>query len=163
MREKYKLIEISEDNEDSENTIEYYLSKNKEIKDSDNDTNNDDNSDNYIEILIKNEDDNKNNTDPKIQNFINFCIKKRLFDDCFYDYNNIFSAIATKLPDTFDIMSKNGKDIKKERFTSLMRNKYKYKGDLNYIYSLMDEDDKGYITWDEFKDFFLPYIQNVTM
>ena len=161
----YELIEISDD-EDEYMLIDYYLSKNSPEEDitiiTDNTNNMNNNEKNYIEIVVKEEDDELSN-DPKIKEFIDFCIKRRLFDDGFYDYSNLFSAIATKLPDTFDIMSKNGKDIRRERFIYLMRKKYKYKGDLNYIYNLMDKDEKGFITWEEFKDFFLPFIQNITL
>lgn len=154
MNSKYDLIEMSDDEEHL--MIEHYLKKNAP----DNIVNEQiEEESEYIEIVIRKDSD----SDPKIKDFIDFCIKKRLFDDCFYDYNNIFSAIATKLPDTFDLMSKNGKDIKRDRFMTLMKGKYKYKGDINYIYTLMDKDDKGYITWEEFKDFFLPFIQNITM
>lgn len=154
MDRRYSLIEMSDD--EDQRAIEYYLNKNAPSQDSPLEEESE-----YIEIVIKKDD--TNDSDPKIKDFINFCIKKRLFDDCFYDYNNMFSCIATKLPDTFDLMSKNGKDIKRGRFMNLMKNKYKYKGDLNYIYNSMDKEDKGFITWDEFRDFFLPFVQNITM
>lgn len=105
----------------------------------------------YVEIIIDNI---QQESDPKIKEFVEFCIKKKLFDDGFYDYNNIFSTNATKLLATFDLMSINGDDIKKDKFIEIMTKKYKYKGDIHYIYNLMDKAHNGYITVVEFQDFF---------
>ena len=111
-------------------------------------------------------------TDIRILHFIKFCIRCKLFDDAFYDYNNVFSIIATKLNITFMAINKSPNNdglpahtnhIKKPDFTTFFTTKYKYKKDINFIYQSMDTDNKNYITWDEFKDFFLPFVRNVTM
>jgi hypothetical protein len=101
--------------------------------------------------------------DPEIDQFISFCKRKKLFDDTFYDYGNIFSVMATKLPDTFKKISKNGKSVTMTKFKTTFEKKYKFKGNVLYIYKLMDQNNRGFITWNEFKDFFLPYIKNITM
>lgn len=101
--------------------------------------------------------------DPEIERFITFCKRKKLFDDTFYDYCNVFSLLATRLPDTFKKIAKNKKLITKNKFTSVMHNKLKFKGNAVYIYNLMDVDDRGYIDWDDFKEFFLPFVKNVTI
>lgn len=102
-------------------------------------------------------------SDKKLSTFIKFCCKKRLFDDTFYDYSNEFSVVATKLPDTFYMLSKGKDTVSKKKFKSVFRNKFKYKGDIEYIYNLIDETNVGSVSWTSFKDFFLPFVKNVTL
>jgi len=102
-------------------------------------------------------------SDHKIKSFIDFCKKKNLFDDTFYDYGNVFSAVATRLPDTFNKISGNNKEITHDKFKKIFKRRFKYTGDLSYIFNLMDNEKKGYVTWDEFKDFFLPFVKNITI
>lgn len=106
---------------------------------------------------------NKKITDNKISTFIKFCCNEKLFDDTFYDYGNEFSVVATKLPDTFFVLS-NGQDtITKRKFKYIFKKKYKYNGDLNHIYNKIDNIKKGHITWSDFKDFFIPFVKNITI
>jgi Ca2+-binding EF-hand superfamily protein len=60
-------------------------------------------------------------------------------------------------------MSDDGKTVDKEDFIKTFKKKMKYRGDLNYIYSLIDTDDKGYFYWNEMIDFYLPFVRNVTI
>jgi len=157
----YKLIEISDDDEsinaESERLKDKIVAPRIPIN-----TETEDDIDGYVEItLVKSHE--PIITDSEISQFINFCKKKKLFDDTFYDYSNIFSAIATKLPDTFEDMSENGNEIDKTQFISSFRKNYKYKGNIKYIYSIIDKEEKGFITWEDFKEFFLPFVQNITM
>lgn len=104
---------------------------------------------------------NINNT--KIKKFVNFCIKKRLFDDTFYDYSNDFSIIATRLPNTFYKISNGKKIITKKTFKTFFKKNLKYKGDISYVYKLINKENKNDIVWDEFKDFFLQFVKNITL
>ena len=53
----------------------------------------------------------------------------------------------------------------------MLKKEYLYKnskdfgfhGNINFIYNCFDENKKGFITWDEFVDFFLPFIQYITV
>src|SRR3989304_2098964 len=89
-----------------------------------------------------------NYDDDKIMHFVKFCLKNNLFDDTFYDYRNAFSIIATKLPKTFGIMSKDGESVDKKTFITVFKKNFKYDDDIRYIYSRMDEGKKGRVTWD---------------
>lgn len=102
-------------------------------------------------------------TDIRILSFIKFCIKNKLFDDTFFDYNNVFSIMATKLNSSFNSIRGNNDNINKEDFIVFFKHKHKYKKDINFIYDSFDKDKKNYITWNEFCDFFLPFVRNVTM
>lgn len=101
--------------------------------------------------------------EPKIMEFISFCIDKNLFDNTFYDYNNAFSVIATKLPITFEKLSDDGENIPKERFIKVYKDTYHYEGDIEFVYNQMDTDQKDYITWEEYTDFFLPFVKYITI
>jgi hypothetical protein len=101
--------------------------------------------------------------DKQIKQFIRFCIKKQLFNDTFYDYGNEFSIVATKLPDTFFNISKGNETISERRFKYIFNKKIKYNGNINYIYFQFDPDQNGHIVWDDFRDFFLQFIKNITM
>lgn len=101
--------------------------------------------------------------DKKIHKFIKFCLNKKLFNDIYYDYGNDFSVIATYLPDTFADISKGDRIVNKDKFKKMFIKKYKFSGDIDYIYKYMDDDNKGYITWDNFKEFFLPYVKNISL
>ena len=102
-------------------------------------------------------------TDIRILHFIKFCIKNKLFDDTFFDYNNVFSIIATRLNSTFNIIRDKKDVIDKENFISFFKHTYKYKKDIAFVYDTFDKDNKNFITWNEFCDFFLPFVRNVTM
>jgi hypothetical protein len=114
--------------------------------------------DGYIEEIKK-----ENLKDDKINKFIKFCIDKQLFNDSFYDYGNIFSVVATNLPDTFAKLSKGDEIVKKDKFKVAFQKKFSFTGDIDYIYNNIDVDNKGYITWEKFKEFFLPYVKNISM
>ena len=103
------------------------------------------------------------NNDKKINSFIKFCLKKKLFNDTFYDYGNIFSVVATNLPETFATISNGDEIVKRDKFSISFIKKYKFTGDIDYIYDSIDHEKKGYITWENFKEFFLPYIKNISM
>lgn len=158
---------ITSDNDDNDNTTDYKsiddIMKNFDNKDNNKDDNKDDNKDmdnNYKIIMIERE--KITAKDSRISDFINFCIKHHLFDNTFYDYGNAFSIVATKLPVVFRKLSNDGKNIKKDAFIKIYKNHYKFKGDLEFIYDCIDEKSKGYITWDELLDFFLPFIKYTT-
>lgn len=102
-------------------------------------------------------------SDKKLKHFIKFCVSKNLFDDTFYDYSNIFSIIGTKLSTTFEKISKNKYYINKKDFVREFKKKYKYTGDINYIYNIIDMNKNGEITWIDFKEFFLPFVKNITL
>ena len=174
-KDKIDLIELSDDSmselsdiecsdndtpnemfmEDCENTlvpIEYYVESagKSEVKEG------------FMEITLVKKDV-SHIQDKDLLDFIKFCVKNKLFDDTFYDYGNVFSILATKLPETFKDISKNDGYIKKKRFVSAFKRKYKYKGNLDYVYNIMDQESTGEVTWENFKEFFLPFIKNVTM
>lgn len=132
-KENSEEVNEEKDSEDSEDTL--YLIYNKHV-DSD---------------------------DPKISDFLKFCMKEGLFDNTFYDMHNKFSVVATKLPTTFERLSKNGDDVKKRTFIQKFKKEFGYSGDINFIYNRLDVEHKGFVTWDEFLDFFLPYIQYITV
>jgi len=143
------LIDISDDED-----IDFYLNKNILG----------DNSDNieYKKEIILIQKENIDSDDPKIKQFIKFCLKKRLFDDSFYDYGNAFSLMATKLPITFEKLTKDGEKIEKNKFIKVFKKDFAYNGDILYIYNVINKDNKDFITWDEFADFFLPFVKYIT-
>ena len=124
-------------------------------------------------ILKQNEDDDNtmylihneciNSDDPNISEFLQFCIDRGLFDNTFYDTHNALSVVATKLPKTFEKLSKDGDDVKKKTFITKFKKEFGYPGDINFIYNCLDSKKKGFVTWDDFVDFFLPFIQYVTV
>jgi CRISPR/Cas system-associated endonuclease/helicase Cas3 len=101
--------------------------------------------------------------DPNLSEFLQFCLAKGLFDNTFYDTHNEFSVVATKLPRTFDRISNNKDNIKKKAFVTKFKNDFGYSGNMNIIYNYLDTNKKGFITLDDFINFFLPYIQYVTV
>ncbi len=179
------LIELSDDEENYNNIKPNENNNNDDSsEESEEDSNNDSESTEYEEeeeedeetmededestgrheheiILIQKE--NIEADDPIIADFITFCINERLFDDTFYDYGNAFSIMATKLPITFEKMSDNGEDIPKKVFYNFFENEYKFNGDLDFIYEYIDADNKEYITWDEFINFYLPFVRYITV
>ena len=71
--------------------------------------------------------------------------------------------MATKLPVTFGKLSKDGNDVNKETFIKKFKKEFGYNGDINFIYNCIDPNKKGFVTWDDFVDFFLPYVEYVTV
>jgi hypothetical protein len=100
--------------------------------------------------------------DEDISEFIKFCIKHRLFDDTFYDLSNIYSVIATKLPYTFNDITKGKQSINRVDFIKIFQNRFKYTGNISYVFDCMDSKKISAITWEEFRDFFLPFVRNIT-
>lgn len=168
------LVEISQEDDDAYDIddidIKYDKLKNtknikntndiQDIKENNTETN-EDTDDENIMYLIQNSC--LSSDDPNIDQFLTFCMDNGLFDNTFYDMHNTFSVVATKLPKTFEKLSKDGKDVKKRTFITKFKKEFGYPGDINFIYNCLDENKKGFITWDEFVDFFLPYIQYVTV
>jgi len=148
-------IESEQAHDNNKNNTEN-TDENKETEDSEKNENEED-----TLYLIYNKD--VDSDDPKISDFLKFCMKEGLFDNTFYDMHNSFSVVATKLPRTFEKLSKNGNDVKKRTFISKFKKEFGYAGDINFIYNCLDEKHKGFVTWDEFLDFFLPYIQYITV
>lgn len=146
------LIEIENEYDDFDNIT---FNKNNNIEFDDNDSNK------TPMYLIRNEYTNPD--DPDISQFITFCISQGLFDNTFYDIHNTFSVVATKLPVTFEKLSKDGTDINKKTFISKFKKDFGYNGNIHFIYNCLDSKKKGFITWDDFVDFFLPYIQYITV
>ena len=102
--------------------------------------------------------DNKN-----VMKFIKFCIDTRLFDDTYYDFGNAFSIMATKLPSTFDLISLDGKNIDKLLFIEFFTNEINFDGDIEDVYNEIDKDKKDKITWEDFIEFFIPFVRYVTI
>ncbi len=162
------LIEMS-DNEDEYNSEDNKTTIQNESNNEDKQDNNVNNKSDELnsgkndkDEIIYIQKDNIESDDPLIMKFVAFCIKKRLFDDTFYDFGNKFSIVATKLPTTFDLMSKDGNSIKKEEFVKYFT-KQKFKDDLEHIFDSMDDGNKGYVTWEDFIEFFVPFVKNVTI
>ncbi|QKF93618.1 EF-hand domain-containing protein [Fadolivirus algeromassiliense] len=158
------LIEISQEDDIAYNVDDDDIKYNKINKqiDSENTEGEDlDENGEHTMYLIHN--DRISSEDPNIDEFLKFCMDKGLFDNTFYDMHNTFSVVATKLPKTFEKLSKDGNDVKKRTFITKFKKEFGYPGDINFIYNCLDSTKKGFITWDEFVDFFLPYIQYVTM
>lgn len=163
------LIDISDNDEE----IEY--DDNDNLNNSIITFDTDDENDKNTEKLNSDNDDDDDNSmylihnkyvtseDPNISEFLEFCINQGLFDNTFYDIQNAFSVVATKLPKTFEKLSTDGNDIKKKSFVTKFKKDFGYKGDINFIYNYLDTKKKGFITWDEFIDFFLPFVQYVTV
>lgn len=171
------LIDISESDDeiyDIEDSIESTIEKTTYSKTDNFKTNNiddtcsseeenndsDDEKDNTM-YLIHNE--NTDSDDPNISEFVKFCIDKGFFDNTFYDMNNTFSVVATKLPKTFEKLSKNGDDVKKRVFIQKFKKEFGFPGNINFVYDCFDENKKGFVTWEDFVDFFLPFIQYITV
>jgi hypothetical protein len=125
------------------------------------DTESSENDDPNNMYLVYNE--NVDSDDPIISDFLKFCMREGLFDNTFYDMNNTFSVVATKLPKTFEKLSKNGTNVKKRTFIQKFKKEFGYPGDINFIYNCLDINKQGFITWDDFMDFFLPFVQYVTV
>ena len=155
------LSETNDSEDDNENDNKFINKKFRENMNMDENIDDDEDENNNKMYLICNE--NTDSDDPDISEFIQFCMKKGLFDNTFYDMHNSFSVVATKLPKTFEKLSKNGDDVKKRTFIHKFKKDFGYNGNINFIYNCLDEKKKGFITWDDFVDFFLPYIQYITM
>lgn len=155
------LIDINDSDEEAYNLDDYVdieINNNKEIENILKQNNEDDEDTMY---LIHNEC--VNSDDPNISEFLQFCIERGLFDNTFYDTHNALSVVATKLPKTFEKLSKDGDDVKKKTFITKFKKEFGYPGDINFIYNCLDSKKKGFVTWDDFVDFFLPFIQYVTV
>ena len=112
-------------------------------------------------ILIQK--DNISYENENVMNFIKFCIDRRLFDDTFYDFGNAFSIMATKLTSTFDLISLDGKLIENILFIEFFKNEIHFDGDIENVYNEIDKDKKGHITWEDFIEFFIPFVRYVTI
>lgn len=159
------LIEISQEDDAAydidEDDIKYNKKKINENLEEFNNTNGDNDDEENSMYLIHNSC--VSSDDPNIDQFLTFCMDNGLFDNTFYDMHNTFSVVATKLPKTFEKLSKDGKDVKKRTFITKFKKEFGYPGDINFIYNCLDSSKKGFITWDEFVEFFLPYIQYITL
>jgi len=102
--------------------------------------------------------DNKN-----VMKFIKFCIDSRLFDDTYYDFGNAFSIMATKLPTTFDLISLDGRSIDKILFIEFFTHEIEFDGDIENIYDEIAKDGSDKITWEDFIEFFIPFVRYVTI
>jgi hypothetical protein len=99
--------------------------------------------------------------DPDVKQFIDNCLKCHLFDDTFYDYNNMISILATKLPQTFCKMSNSSDTICKKQFIDFFHSQ-NFSYDLEKIFNAFIKKNMDELTWFEFRDFFLPFICNVS-
>lgn len=159
-KHKLPLVDIEIDVDTESIYKEFIFSENTPPSENKLANNDNDSGDSSMSFIQKT---NLRSTNPKISNFIKFCVKKRLFDDTFYDYGNVFSIVATKLPETFNVVSDGREKITMIKFKSSFKNTFKYRGNIGYIYGQIDKDKKGFLTWDEFKDFFLPFVKNITV
>jgi len=125
-----------------------------------NNINNKNDDDNDSIYLIKNLCTTPENAD--VSDFITFCLKNGLFDDTFYDYNNNFSIMATKLHLTYEQLS-NEDYVNKKTFINTFKKKFGYMGNISFIYKCIDCKNNGKISWEEFINFFLPYIKYITL
>jgi len=152
------LIDISEDDmyESNDSLSHSSSDENNQANSEDDSETNDD-----ITYLVHN--NHPTSDDPTISEFLQFCINNGLFDNTFYDTQNVFSVVATKLPKTFEKLSSGKNDIKKRSFVTKFKKEFGYNGDINFIYNCLDPGKKGFITWDEFVDFFLPFVQYITV
>jgi len=151
------LIDISED--DMYNSNDSFSQSSSDESNEENSEDSETNED--VTYLVHN--NHPNSDDPEISEFLQFCINKGLFDNTFYDTQNVFSVVATKLPKTFEKLSSGKEDVKKRAFVTKFKKEFGYKGDINFIYNCLDPNKKGFITWDEFVDFFLPFVQYITV
>lgn len=156
MREYKRDISLIEDSEEEENRA-----KNEDQKKEKNKGHVDKSKEDYKITLIEKK--NVKVEDKTIMGFINYCVEEGIFDDTFYDYGNAFSIIATKLPKSFDYLSDDGENIRKKRFIRGFKKKYRYGGNIEAIYESIDRQEKGYIDWEEYIDFFLPFCKYVTI
>ncbi len=158
------LIDISQEDDYIENNYsdDYSESNDDSSQSSKEESNSSDEKQNSKTVyLVHNEQ--IDSDDPNISEFLKFCINKGLFDNTFYDMHNAFSVVATKLPQTFEKLSSGKKDIYRRSFIKKFKTEYGYPGDISFIYNCLDTENKGFITWDEFIDFFLPFVQYVTV
>lgn len=151
---------IKEDINSEDDDLYNYNQEDSEKLNSESSTDDFGNNSNEIILIQK---DNIESDEPKVMQFIKFCIKNGIFDDTFYDYNNSFSVIATKLPTTFDKISNDGVKINKEAFIKFFKETSKYTGDTEFIFDCIDVKKNNYITWEQFADFYLPFIKFVTL
>ena len=100
---------------------------------------------------------------PEIARFIKFCLDNGYFDDTFYDYGNAFSILATKLPTTFEKISEDGETLDKESFINRFRDDLGFTGDLEVVWGAIDDTGKDTLDWEEFVDFFIPFVKAVTI
>jgi hypothetical protein len=157
---KNLFVEIDDSDEEAYNNSYDDEILNDEINTNTNLTNDNDTEEKTM-YLIHNKHISSDN--PHISDFLQFCIDNGLFDNTFYDTHNALSVVATKLPRTFEKLSKDGEDINKKTFIRKFKQEFGYSGDLNFIYNCIDPKKKGFVTWDDFVDFFLPYVQYVTV
>ncbi|ARF09723.1 hypothetical protein Indivirus_2_102 [Indivirus ILV1] len=150
----YTKISDNEDNFDSDADNSYQSSK-EEI--------NFDDKNGFSKTIYLVHNEEIDSDDPNISEFLKFCINKGLFDNTFYDMHNAFSVVATKLPQTFEKLCSGKTDIYKKSFIKKFKSEYGYPGNISFIYDCLDTENKGFITWDEFIDFFLPFVQYVTV
>lgn len=106
--------------------------------------------------------DNITSKNETIDKFVNYCLNEGLFDDSFYDYNNKFSIVATKLNITFDLISNEEDSISKDFFCDFFEDEYP-KDEIDFVFKVMDRDSKNYISWRSFIEFFLPFVKCITM
>lgn len=106
--------------------------------------------------------DNITSKNETIDKFVNYCLNEGLFDDSFYDYNNKFSIVATKLNITFDLISNEYDTISKESFCDFFEDEFP-KDEIDFVFKVMDRDSKNYISWMSFIEFFLPFVKCITM
>ena len=152
----HKISHLLIDNDDDAYNLDYI-----DIDDNIPDENIEEDDDEIPLYLIRNEC--LSPDDPILSEFLQFCLTNGLFDNTFYDTHNAFSVVATKLPKTFDRLSNNKDNVKKKAFVAKFKNDFGYSGNANIIYNYLDSNNKGFITLDDFVDFFLPYIQYVTV
>lgn len=100
---------------------------------------------------------------PDVSKFISFCVNNGLFDNTFYDTNNILSVLGTKLPTTFDQLSADGQKIERKIFLKKFKKEFGYEGNITKIYENIDKNKKGFIIYEDFIDFFLPFVKYVTI
>jgi hypothetical protein len=101
-------------------------------------------------------------SDKKIDTFIKFCIRKKLFDNTFYDYNNTFSVFATKLPFLFNKISADNEYVDKDIFIYTF-NKLGYNNNIEYIFNQISCDNKKKFTWTQMVNFFIPFVKYITI
>jgi hypothetical protein len=66
------------------------------------------------------------------------------------------------LPSTIAKISDDGETINKNDFIIYFK-KSGYLGDIDHIFNLMDKQEEEIIACDDFVEFLLPFVKNVTM
>lgn len=106
--------------------------------------------------------DHRARSDKRLVAFVDFCCEKKLFHDQHLNLADRDAIFETGLPETFESICKNKKGISKQNFIRYFRQQ-QYSGDLKYLFQQLDRRRHGLISWEDFADFFFPFIRKVVI